>query len=217
MKKYVFALLIFGFLAVIFFSFRKDPIKPALVKDIPESKSAINSSDTSSINPINRIFVSSSSASKLSISSAYAASSSPVISEISRPWTPFVPSQEIQNKVDDVIGNFPTPVTRAFIKVDSDFLEQIEVDGIYEIPIPDAADADMHVVNIEKKDGLISVVGHLSGYPESYYIGFSYDKEGHIYGEITTEKANYSIKTYYEQSVVIKVLPEMVRTSRDDF
>lgn len=216
MKKYVFALLIVGCFFAFLFSFREDAT--ASVEGLEISEATVNkSSEGSSVVDNKPLGGYSSESSVLVTSSSYVSSEPLAISVASMPWDPFSPSQEIQNKIDGVIGGFSTPVVRAFIKVDPDFLEQIEVDGIYDIPIPDAADADMHVVNIEKKDGLISVVGHLSGYPESYYIGFSYDKEGHIYGEITTEKSNYSIKTYYGQPVVIKVVPEMEKTQRDDF
>lgn len=214
MKKYFSALLVFGCFTVFFFLSREETTVSKSSNE--ESKSTINKSESSSNK--NNSLASYSSVSSITLTfSSNASSSSSVVSEKNKPWTAVMPSQETQNKVDNVIGAFSTPVTRAFIKVDLDFLAQIEVDGIYEIPIPDAADADMHVVNIEKKDGLTNVVGHLSGYPESYYIGFSYDKEGHIYGEITTEKSNYSIKTYYGQPVVVKVVPEMEKTQRDDF
>lgn len=214
MKKHFSALLVFGCFTVFFFLSREEPTVSKSSNE--ESKSTLNKSESSSIK--NNSLASYSSVSSIALTfPSNASSSSSLVSEINKPWTAVMPSQETQNKVDSVIGEFSTPVTRAFIKIDPHFLEQIEVDGIYEIPIPDAADTDMHVVNIEKKDGLTNVVGHLSGYPESYYIGFSYDKEGHIYGEITTEKSNYSIKTYYGQPVVIKVVPEMEKTQRDDF
>ncbi len=217
MKKYVFVVLVLCFLAAFFFSFSKEAAN--VITDNEISKNTIDKNNVESRSIINPSLSSDSfvASSIASVSSRYVASSSAVISDTDKPWTPVSPSQEIQNNIDSVIGEFSAPVTRAFIKVDPEFLEKIEVDGIYEIPIPDAADADMHVINIEKKDGLTNVVGHLSGYPESYFIGFSYDNEGHIYGEITTEKSNYSIKTYYDQSVVIKVLPEMEKTQRNDF
>ncbi len=216
MKKYVFVLLVLGCVAAFVFSFLG--ATTVSVKGHEVSEVTVNKSNDE-LNVVNdKSLTGHSSVSSISaIHSSYASSEASVISGAERPWAPFSPSQETQNKVDGVIGEFSTPPTRAFIKIDPHFLEQIEIDGIYDIPIPDGADADMHVVNIEKKDGLTNVVGHLSGYPESYYIGFSYDKEGHIYGEITTETSNYSIKTYYGQPVVIKVLPEMEKTQRNDF
>lgn len=216
MKKYVFVLLVFGFFAAFFFSSYKEDTNPLPINEISEISTGIDSAESSLIS--NPSLSNNSSVSSIVLtSSSYATSSSPFISDTNTPWAPVSPSQEVQKKVDTIIGEFPTPVTRAFVKIDPVFLERIEVGGIYEIPVPDAVDADMHVINIEKKDGLTNVVGHLSGYPESYYIGFSYDTEGHIYGEITTEKSNYSIKTYYEQPVIIKVLPEMEKTQRNDF
>lgn len=217
MKKCAFVVLAFCFFGSFFFNFSKEAAHLTIGNET--SKNIINKDRTTLGSNINQALSSPSFAASSipSASSSHAASSSPAFSDAYKPWEPVFPSQEIQNKVDNVIGDFLAPVTRAFIKVDPGFLEKIEADGIYEIPIPDAADADMHVINIEKKDGLTNVVGHLSGYPESYYIGFSYDKEGHIYGEITTERSNYSIKTYYNQPVVIKVLPEMEKTQRNDF
>lgn len=214
MKKYFFTLLVFGCFAAFFFLSREETTVSKSINE--EFNSAVNNNESSSIQ--NDYLLSYSSVSSVAlIPSSNVVSGSPLVPDVSKPWAPVVPSQEVQNKVDSVIGEFSTPVARIFIKIDPHFLEQIEVGGIYDIPIPDAADTDMHVVNIEKKDGLTNVVGHLSGYPESYYIGFSYDKEGGIYGEITTEKANYSIKTYYGQPVVIKAMPEMEKTQRNDF
>lgn len=213
MRIFFFALLMFACIAAVFFLSREETTVSKPTNRKLESTFSGNESDLIQDNYLANY----SSSSAVLSSSSYASSSYSPVSGINRPWVPVIPSQEVQNKVDSVISDLSTPVSRVFIKLDPNFLEQIEVDGIYEVPISDAPDADMHVVSIEKKDGLTNVVGHLSGYPESYYIGFSYDKEGHIYGEVTTEKSNYSIKTYYGQPVVIKVVPEMEKTQRDDF
>ena len=213
MKKYIIPLFVFSCFVIFFFNFRDDETKKNsngsshedhIVDESELRLTSSTSSPGSSISPL------------ATTSSSYAISSSSSAFE-NKPWGSVSLSREMQNKVDGVIGNFSTPVVRSFVRVDLEFLENMEVDGIYDIPIPDAADADMHVTSIEETEGVTNVVGHLSGYPESYYIGFSYDNEGHVYGEITTEKSNYSIKTYYGQTVIVKVLPEMEKTQENDF
>lgn len=215
MKKYVFVLLVFGCIGT-FFYFFNETIDNVNGDQVAEGRINKSSEDLGDGKSDSRAEFSS----RPSVSAMFSSNDSSEARSVvgaGGPWVPFSPSREIQDKVDSIIGDFSTSVIRTFIKIDSYFLDQIEVGGIYEVAIPDGADADMHVVNIEKRDGLTNVTGHLSGYPESYFIGFSYDREGHIYGEITTERANYSIKTFYGQAVVFKILPEMEKNQINDF
>lgn len=216
MKKHAFTLLLFLSVLLLIYSLFGEPIVPVAGTETSDSTVNKIGHDSNFANNQSLVNYYPASSASQAFSSHGSGSFIAVINE-RNVWIPVAPVQEIKDKIDSVIGNFSTAVTREFIEVDPSFLEKIEVGGIYGIPIPDAANADVHVSKIEKKDGLTNVVGHLSGYPESYYIGFSFDKEGHIYGEITTEKSNYSIKTYYGQPVIIKVAPEMEKTQRDDF
>jgi hypothetical protein len=119
-------------------------------------------------------------------------------------------------KIGALIGYGNDQAAFQFIKVNQENLDQIKEGDIFEVPLPDAVAVDVHVTKIENNAAGRSIVGHLSGYPEPYYIGFNYDTQGNIYGEITTEKTRYSVKTYAGNVVIFKILPEMSKKAIND-
>jgi hypothetical protein len=146
------------------------------------------------------------------ISTAHASSSSKSYSV----WNVQPVVQSDLEKIGSLIGYGNDQAAFQFIKVNQENLDQIKEGDVFEVPLPDAVAVDAHVTKVENNAAGRSIVGHLSGYPEPYYIGFSYDAQGNIYGEITTEKTRYSVKTYAGKTVVFKILPEMSKKSIND-
>jgi hypothetical protein len=131
-------------------------------------------------------------------------------------WNVLPIVQSDLEKIGELVGYGNDQAAFQFIKVNQENLDQIKEGDIFEVPLPDAVAVDVHVTKIENNAAGRSIVGHLSGYPEPYYIGFNYDTQGNIYGEITTEKTRYSVKTYAGNVVIFKLLPEMSKRSIND-
>jgi hypothetical protein len=131
-------------------------------------------------------------------------------------WNVLPVVQSDLEKIGSLIGYGNDQAAFQFLKINQENLDQISEGDIFEVPLPDAVAVDAHVTKVENNAAGRSIVGHLSGYPAPYYIGFNYDTQGNIYGEITTEKTRYSVKTYAGKVVIFKILPEMSKRSIND-
>lgn len=136
--------------------------------------------------------------------SSVAMSSSSRSFVIDQPWVSYsITAQELE-QIGTLIGYGDEEAAFQFIKIDPAYLDKLDVGDIVELTIPGAPAVDMNITNISNDDVGRSVVGHLSGYSAPYYIGFTYDKNGGIYGDLATERDNYSIRTFYGKSVIFR-------------
>lgn len=184
-RKIILALLLLFFCAIIYFD------------KINEPEFLSNKSDSKTVHSIavnNSIQVYS--------SVAMSSSSRPLV--IDEPWVSYsITTQELE-QVGALIGYGDEQAAFQFIKIDPAYLDQLEVGDIVELTIPGAPAVDMNITNISNDVVGRSIIGHLSGYSAPYYIGFTYDKHGDIYGDLATERDNYSIRTFYGKSVIFR-------------